>query len=275
MIDSKKLVKELGIIPNKALGQNFLVDEAALSGICELACRGGYPVLEIGPGLGALTYELSMNAPQVVAVEIDKTMVEALNKVLSGRENVKVINRDFLKLKRDELLESVGNRPFSVAANLPYYITSQICMMLIESDLPIRRMVLMMQEEASERFFAKPGSKNYGPLTILSRYLFDVSPAFHLTPTAYYPAPDVNSVVLVFERNANPFPAQMPKILRAAFSMRRKTLQNNMLALAPKPAAIEIIEKSGLPPSIRAETLTPDDFMRLSTEYSAYIGSIL
>ena len=148
MINSKELIKEYGIKANKALGQNFLVDESALAAITELADCGGKKVLEIGPGLGALTNELAQQADKVVCVEVDSLMCSLLEKTLAGHDCVTIINRDFLKVKTDELHSLLGDG-FIVAANLPYYITSDSAMKLIDSPLIIKRMVLMMQQEAA------------------------------------------------------------------------------------------------------------------------------
>lgn len=264
MLNSKDMLTEMGLRPNKALGQNFLIDASALSRIAESADCHGMPVLEIGPGLGALTNELIQTASKLLAVEIDRRMADALMLQFQTQPNLKIVCRDFLKYSDEEIAAELGISQIVVAANLPYYITSPICSRLLESQLPIRRMVLMMQDEAADRFTAKPKAKNYGPLSILAQYLYDVSVVSKLSPAAYYPAPDVNSTVLLFERNANVMPAKLPKVLRAAFAMRRKTLLNNMLGIMPKEAALSVIEQAELEPGVRAEALEADDFVRLA-----------
>lgn len=264
MLNSKDLLTEMGLCPNKALGQNFLVDASALSRIAEIADCHGMPVLEIGPGLGALTNELVQDASRLLAVEIDRRMADALMLQFQTQPNLKIVCRDFLKYSDEEIAAELGSSQIVVAANLPYYITSPICARLLESQLPICRMVLMMQDEAAERFTAKPKAKNYGPLSILAQYLYDVSVVSKLSPASYYPAPDVNSTVLLFERNTNIMPKAMPKILRSAFAMRRKTLLNNMLGIMPKQTSLSAIECAGLEPTVRAEALNADDFVRLA-----------
>lgn len=270
MTDSKEMIKKLGLTPNKALGQNFLIDTEAISRIAALADCQGENVLEIGPGLGALTSALSEKAKNLLAVEIDRTLVGILADGFADKRSVQLICGDFLKVPPAKISAAFGGEPFTVAANLPYYITSPICMRLIESGLPVKRMVLMMQAEAAERFFAAPRDVNYGPLSIVSRYLFDISTELKLSPAAYYPEPSVHSCVLKFERNGSELPPNFIKVLRAAFAMRRKTLRNNMLQLIPKSNVDEVISDAGLLPTVRAEELAAADFVRLADSYNRY-----
>lgn len=271
MIDSKETVKKLGLTPNKALGQNFLIDAAAISRIAAFADCKNANVLEIGPGLGALTAALAEDAKTVLAVEIDRKLFEILSEQFAQEQAVRLVCCDFLKLPPSKISEVFGGEPFIVAANLPYYITSPICMRLLESGLPIERMVLMMQVEAADRFFAAPRDTNYGPLSIISQYLFDISTELRLSPAAYYPEPTVHSCVLKFERNGSALPPQLIKVLRAAFAMRRKTLRNNMLQLVPKNSVDEVISNAGLLPTARAEELEAADFVRLADSYANFV----
>ena len=193
MIDSQKIIKEAGLEANKALGQNFLVDEKALDEIASIAAPEGLNVLEIGPGLGALTDKLAESAKLVLAVEIDRNMVALLEKTLEGRENVRIVGADFLRLKNAAILEHFAGERFIVAANLPYYITSEACMKLIDSELPIERMVLMMQQEAAEHFTAAPRNKCYTPISVLAQRYYAVLQRMKLSPASYYPPPSVDS----------------------------------------------------------------------------------
>ncbi|MBQ3938079.1 MAG: ribosomal RNA small subunit methyltransferase A [Clostridia bacterium] len=264
MIDSKKIIKEAGLDPNKALGQNFLIDESALSGICELACPGGQNVLEIGPGIGALTDRLAESAKLVLAVEIDGNMVELLSKTLAAHNNVRIVHSDFLRMKNSAILDGFGGEAFTVAANLPYYITSEAAMKLIDSDLPINRMVLMMQKEAAEHFIAAPRAKCYTPVSVISQRYYTVSQCMKLTPASYYPEPAVDSAVLLFERNGCAYDRDFSRVVKTAFSMRRKTLRNNLSKIVPKDTVPVILEDALLSPSARAEELSPEDFSRLA-----------
>ena len=271
MMNLKEILEKNNIVPNKALGQNFLIDETALERIAGLSTEDGLPVLEIGAGLGALTERLAQRTEKMVAVEIDKVLFNILSEVFADKPNVQLIRKDFLKISEDEILSLFNEGSFNVAANLPYYITSPICEKLINPVFPIKRMVLMMQQEAAERFLSLPKAKNYVPLTVLTRQLFDVSTVFALSPASYYPQPSVNSVVLKFERKDSSMPEYMPKIVRAAFAMRRKTLRNNLSVLIDKSAVDKVITDADLMPSARAETLSNEDFIRLSEAYREYL----
>lgn len=260
----RDLITEYGLTPNKALGQNFLVDDSATELIVRTAAEPGLALLEIGPGLGALTFPLAETGLPLAAVELDK----ALAQILRGRlpERVHILNADFLKVRDAELAALPGfSEGVSVAANLPYYVTSPICMRLVLSELPVRRMTLMMQKEAAERFLAGPHDKNYVPLTVLAQWLFDVTPILELSPASYWPQPDVSSAVLRFDRSENELPAAMPRLVKAAFAMRRKTLVNNLCALGlTKSVAAELLGAAGISPGARAEELSPEDFARLA-----------
>lgn len=270
MLDTMKVIKANGLFPNKALGQNFLIDRDMILNIARSVEPEGISVLEIGAGLGALTFELAERAQRLVAFEIDGRLFNILSDSLSGRPGVELIQADFLKYPTQKLLELFEGKSFYVAANLPYYITTPICLRLIESALPICGMTLMMQEEAADRFFAKPSDKNYGPLSVLSQLYYDVDRRLRLGPDAYYPRPEVNSVVLGFRRNAYAHVAGLPRIVHAAFAMRRKTLYNNLSVLFGKEGAQALIARSGIAPNVRAEKLLPEDFIKLAKYASEY-----
>ena len=271
MLDSRIILKENGVVPNKALGQNFLVDENAVERIVKLCRCDGLPVLEIGPGLGSLTSELVRSASHVTAVEIDGRMVELLTKYAEC-DNLNIMKADFIKLSSAEINHAMHDRAFIAAGNLPYYITAPICQKLLDDELSIIRMVLMMQEEAAERLTAKPSDRNYVPLTVLAQQKYDISLGLKLSPASYYPAPDVNSVVMVFEPGGRTVPRNFSKVVKASFAMRRKTLMNNLQALADKAKAAKILEMAELAPSTRAETLTIDQFVMLTESYNRIMG---
>jgi len=264
--DIKQKLAQHGIAPNKALGQNFLADERCADAIARAACADAFSVLEIGPGLGALTKQLLTYAPRVAAVEIDKAMADVLNADFAGDSRLHIIHADFLKTDLNELACTLGE-PFSVAANLPYYATTPICMRLLQSGLNISSMTLMMQKEASARFFASPRSKNYTPLTILSKLYYDTETLFSLAPHAYYPQPEVDSAVL--HMRAKPGVKRDPglaQLLNAAFAMRRKTLINNLRACGMRPDEAEaLLARAGIAAAARAEELEPEAFAALFT----------
>ncbi len=263
----RELTEKYGITPNKALGQNFLADENAAHAIVLAAAEPGLPVLEIGPGLGALTSPLVDTGLTVAAVELDSAMCAVLKAELGDK--LHLVNADFLKCGLAEVHAALGGGDISVVGNLPYYITGAIVQRLVLSGLPIRRMTLMMQKEASERFTAGPGEKNYVPVTVLAQRLFDVCPIMDLSPASYWPQPDVASTVLLFERNGKDMPKMLPRVVKAAFAMRRKTLLNNLSALGrKKDRAAELITSGGLDPRARAETLTCGDFVSLAEAFA-------
>lgn len=271
MMNAKELINTYGLYPNKSLGQNFLIDDAVCLQIAALSRCEGNPVLEIGPGLGALTSELVKSASEVFAVEIDGNMVKILSEQLRSCTNLRVIHADFIKYPLSLLASALNGKPCIVAGNLPYYITAAICQKLLESEINIPRMVLMVQEEAAERFLASPGDKNYVPLSIAAQQKYTISIAHRLSPSSYYPAPDVNSCVLLFERNENEPIPNFYRIVKAAFAMRRKTLYNNMQSLLNKRASSIVIECASLNPSVRAETLTIEQFSALTKAYNRFI----
>ncbi|MBQ9832440.1 MAG: ribosomal RNA small subunit methyltransferase A [Clostridia bacterium] len=258
MTSTKELLKKYDITPNKALGQNFLSNQAALNKIIEEACIDGKNVLEIGPGLGALTRELVLRAKAVTAVEIDAKMV----KVLSDIEGLNLIHQDFLKT---DVSEVFGGENFIVAANLPYYVTTPICMKLLDDSDRIESMTLMLQKEAAQRFFAPVGSKKYGPMTILANRSYNITRVLELSPSDYFPMPDVDSWVIHLEKKqgVQSMP-QFSKLLDRAFLMRRKTLVNNLMSGGIlRSEAEELVQSAGLPLSVRAEAVTIEQFEKL------------
>ena len=266
-MDIKSQLKQYNIIPNKALGQNFLADEAAVNTIIASAEIEGKNVLEIGAGMGALTHRLNALAKKLLVVEIDKAMVDVLSSMAwSNPENIKIIHSDFLKVSDETLYDELGD-DFCVVANLPYYITTPVCMKLLQSGLPIESMTLMMQKEAAVRFTAPANSKLYSPLAVLIEYLYNTEEIMELTPASYYPQPDVNSTVLSLSSKKSDLSCVKPlsRILKAAFATRRKTIQNNLLSLGlTKTEAAELLNSVNIPCSARAEQLSVNDFLHIT-----------
>jgi len=269
--DIKALLQQEGLTPNKALGQNFLADEGAARRIAEASGAVEYPVLEIGPGLGALTEMLLSVSPFVTAVEIDAAMVRVLQKRFGESSKFSLLHEDFLKTDLSSL--SALQSGCAVAANLPYYVTTPICMKLLTSSLPIKSMALMLQKEAADRFFAQPSSRQYGPLSVLARHYYDVSPLMSLSPQSYYPQPEVDSSVILLTRKEDaeelPF---LPRTLDAAFAMRRKTMLNNIKAAGfSKEETEALLTEAGIAPSARAEALPIEAFVQLASAWEIAI----
>lgn len=259
-----------GLAPNKALGQNFLINEPLRDDM--LAGIGSLPVYEIGPGLGALTEGLLREGRHVLAVEKDAAMVRILEDSFP-QQTLQLRHADALKLPLAEVSQALGGGPFWVAGNLPYYITSPMLLLLLSSRLPIQGMTLMMQAEASSRFFAPPGDRVYGPLRVLASLAYHVERVALLSPYAYYPQPKISSAIVRFTGDARRIPEGFPRFLQDAFHMRRKTIYNNLLQMAYGKEEIRAaLAAGGCAPESRAEALEPATLLRIFTLLSGTTG---
>ena len=252
----KERLSRFGLTPNKALGQNFLADQGARDALIDAMNVDNRPVLEIGPGLGALTEGLLQRAKAVAAVEKDAAMIRVLQETLSSPRLI-LVEGDILKADIAALHKELGGGPLTVAGNLPYYITTPIVLMLLKCALPIACMTLMLQQEAAERFFAGPADRVYGPLTVAAQCGYDVEEVLKLPPSAYYPQPDVHSAVVRLVSKCAPLPEGFLSFLQSAFAMRRKTLLNNLLSGYPRETIREAMKSANLPEGVRAEALEP------------------
>lgn len=273
-VSPKALCRRLALTPKKALGQHFLLHpEQAQRIVTALNLSGQETVVEIGAGLGALTFFLSQVAGRVVALELDGRLVDILHQeIVPGIANVQVINQDVLEFDFVGLSQTLG-QSLSVTGNLPYQITTPLLFKLISAKAVLQTMVFMVQREVGERLLARPGGKDYGILSVLLQYHADIERIFYLSPGNFYPAPQVESLVLrLTPRLAIP-PAQdetqFTQIVKTAFATRRKTLKNSLAARAvnfqSSPEAIlTILDKLGIDPQRRAETLRVEDFVGIS-----------
>lgn len=256
--------------PNKALGQNFLIDEPArdrmLQGI------DGMPVYEIGPGLGALTEGLLREGRRVAAVEKDAAMAHILQETLCNGA-LHVIHADVLELPPHTPYVLLGGGPFYVAGNLPYYITTPLVLQLLTSGLPIQGMTLMVQQEAAQRFFAQPGDRVYGPLRVLTAAAFTVSPVLTLSPSSFYPQPAVHSAIVRLTGDATRIPTGFAAFLHDVFAMRRKTLCNNLLQCGyTKDVVLDCLSDLHLPADVRASAMEPAALQALFTRLGTTAG---
>lgn len=272
-LTSPKTIKEIsrrfGFAFKKGLGQNFLISGDVIENIAESAAGGG--ILEIGPGFGVLTHELSRVADKVVSLEIDERLIDVLAFTLSDCNNVKIINADVLKIDLRKLIADEFSGRINVAANLPYYITTPIITRLLEERLPIDNIIVMVQKEVAKRMKAEPSSKDYGAVTLLCRYyaepeIIDIVPA-----QMFVPPPKVDSAVLRLRMLEKPRVGVIDEkvffsTVRAAFSQRRKTLLNCISSYfsVPKGIASEWLTKSGIDPLRRGETLSIEEFAMLA-----------
>lgn len=275
---TKEIIRKYGFSLKKSLGQNFLIDQNVLSKIVSAAeldpTKGA---LEIGPGIGALTQQLAKRAGKVVAVEIDQRLIPILQETLEGYGHVKVVHGDILKLKLGELFAENFSEVsgVSVVANLPYYVTTPIVMKLLEDKLPLEHIVVMIQKEVAKRMAARPGTKDYGSLSIAVQYYCEPELVAIVPHTVFIPQPNVDSAVIKLKLRKEP-PVEVEdeafffEVVQASFAQRRKTIANNLLVRffsKDNRAALEnVLQAAGIEPSRRGETLTLAEFARLSHE---------
>lgn len=269
----RSVLDRFGFSFSKGLGQNFLIDGNIVRSIRESAgvTKDDY-VLEIGPGFGTLTEELLLHAKKVVAVEIDKRLIEVLDYTLEGFDNFKLINEDIMKLDLDRLVqEEFEGQPFKILANLPYYITTPIITKLIEKDLPASSMTFMVQKEVADRIVAKPGNKQYGSLTVFIDYYSQAKIVCKAPKSVFIPQPKVESSVVQLDLKKD-LPdldkTKLFKLVHAGFQQRRKNILNSMtsdksLGLDKKTLE-EILVDLDIDPRSRAETLSLDQFIEVA-----------
>lgn len=267
------LLKSAGFSFKKSLGQNFLIDGSVCPAMAEAACDKNCGAIEIGPGIGVLTKELSRSAKKVIAIELDERLKKILPKTLADCDNVDVIYADALKLDLKRLIEEklADCERVCVCANLPYYITSPIVMSLLESRLPIDTITVMVQREAAERLCAEVGSREAGAVTVAVSYYAEKEILFDVPRESFVPAPNVDSAVIQLKILEKP-PVEVRDekhffaLVRACFAQRRKTLVNtvsNTLNI-PKEKLREVLSEIGLSETVRAEQLTLTQLAELS-----------
>lgn len=263
---TRHILKAFNLRASKRLGQNFLVDSGVVQAIVTAAeISAGDEVLEIGPGIGTLTQGLLEGGAKVTAVELDKKLPAVLAETLAGYENFKLVQGDILKIDVAELMPS----GFKVVANLPYYITTQILLTLLERKLPVTKIVTMVQREVAERMTAAPNSKSYGAMTVAVQFRADVRIAFEVPPEKFLPRPEVTSAVVVCDVRESPFSVTdetfFIKVVRGAFGQRRKTLVNSLIGAGfMREKIIAALEEAEITPERRAETLSIEDFANLA-----------
>lgn len=274
---TRAVLERHGFTFKKSFGQNFLTDINILQKIVDTAeIDRNVNVIEIGPGIGALTEFLAENAAEVMAFEIDERLVPILADTLRDFDNVKVINEDILKSDLQARIKKFANPnlPIKVVANLPYYITTPILMHLIKSGIPFSEFVVMMQREVADRISAQPNSKSYGSLSIAVQYYMTAKVAFIVPRTVFVPAPNVDSAILKMTRRDKPAvevkdEAFFFKVSKASFTHRRKTLWNNLTSYFGKSNEVKTklesaLDNAELSPSVRGEALGLQEFARLA-----------
>lgn len=273
---SPKIVREIIDLYDfnfkKSLGQNFLIDKNFVDKIVDAADIENQNVLEIGPGIGTITYEMAKLAKKVVAVEIDQTLIPILDENLEEFANAKVINQDILKADLKKLVEEEFNgESFKVVSNLPYYITTPIIEMLITTGLPCDDMTIMVQKEVAERMVASESDKEYSSLSVFIKFYTEAEVITNLPKSVFMPQPKIDSTILnlklrIYDENVNQ--DLLFKLVRAGFNKRRKTILNSMSDVIEKDRLKEAFAKVNLAENLRAENLSIDDFINLTNELS-------
>lgn len=265
-IDIKTILSECGFGFKKQFGQNFITDKNLLSSIVSLSgAEEGDTVVEIGCGAGTLTRALAEKVKKVIAFEVDKTLQPVLERTLAGLDNVEVVFKDFLKVNISEFESKIGS--YKVVANLPYYITTPLIMKIIEEGGACKSLTVMVQEEVAARLCAKAGTADYGAITAMIAPRADCKIIKRVPRTLFYPRPNVDSAVVKFdfvkkmELNEN-----YKKVVQAAFSSRRKTLENNLVNAfkLTRAEAQKILCDCGIDLKARGETLSFEQFALLS-----------
>ena len=269
------ICKRFDIKMSKKLGQNFLIKRGIVDEIVHAAeITVGEPVLEVGPGIGTLTQGLAQSGADVTAIELDRRLLEVLDTTLASYDNVRIIHGDVLKLDVPTIM---NHKPFKVVANLPYYITSPIIMSLLESKLPIERLVVMVQKEVALRMIAKPGTKDYGALSVAVQYYTEPDIVLDVPPKSFLPAPAVtSSVIRCVLRDKPPVDVIDEKlffrVVKAGFAQRRKTFSNTMKTTGLTRDRIEeLLAKANIDGQRRGETFTLQEFADVANAWAALI----
>ena len=269
------ICKRFDIKMSKKLGQNFLIKRGIVDEIVHAAeLTPGEPVLEVGPGIGTLTQGLAQSGADVTAIELDRRLLEVLDTTLASYDNVRIIHGDVLKLDVPSIM---NHKPFKVVANLPYYITTPIIMSLLESKLPIERLVVMVQKEVALRMVAKPGTKDYGALSVAVQYYTEPDIVLDVPPKSFLPAPAVtSSVIRCVLRDKPPVDVIDEKlffrVVKAGFAQRRKTFANTMKTTGlSKDRIEELLAKANIDGQRRGETFILQEFADVANAWASLI----
>ncbi len=269
------ICKRFDIKMSKKLGQNFLIKRGIVDEIVHAAeLTPGEPVLEVGPGIGTLTQGLAQSGADVTAIELDRRLLEVLDTTLASYDNVRIVHGDVLKL---DVATIMNHKPFKVVANLPYYITTPIIMSLLESKLPIERLVVMVQKEVALRMVAKPGTKDYGALSVAVQYYTEPDIVLDVPPKSFLPAPAVTSSVIRCVLRDKPSVDVIDeklffRVVKAGFAQRRKTFSNTMKTTGLSRDRIEeLLAKANIDGQRRGETFTLQEFADVANAWASLI----
>lgn len=266
---TREILNTYNLRAKKNFGQNFLVD-ASVTGRMASTLRDDGVVIEVGPGIGSLTEELAKRAKHVRSYEIDERLIPVLEDTLKDYDNVEIVLQDILETDINKELQPLVEKykHIEFAANLPYYITTPVLFKLFESSIPFEKIVVMIQKEVADRFSAKPGTKEYGALSVESQYLYDVKKLFNVPRTSFNPAPNVDSAVISFTKHEKNEAVDNEELffelVKACFKQRRKTLYNNLREyFDSKEKAESLLLKANIPLETRAEMLDLNQYIEL------------
>ncbi|MDE6500911.1 MAG: 16S rRNA (adenine(1518)-N(6)/adenine(1519)-N(6))-dimethyltransferase RsmA [Ruminococcus sp.] len=269
----REIMSRHGFSFSKGLGQNFIINPEICPKIAENGnAQKGFGILEIGTGFGVLTAELARRADKVTAVEIDKRLLPVLDETLAEFDNVKIINQDVMKVDLNKIIaEEFQGMRVAVCANLPYYITSPVIMLLLESRLPVESITVMVQKEAGQRLCAKVGTREAGAITVGVNYYGTVKQLFGVSRGNFMPSPNVDSVVIRIDLNQNyRLEPESEKfffrVVKAGFAQRRKTLANAVSAQVgvPKETVYAVLRETRLPENVRTESMSMEQLIEFS-----------
>lgn len=280
---TKAILEKYGFSFKKSLGQNFLIDTNILRNIVDYAeLTEGSAAIEIGPGIGALTEQLAKRCKKVVAFEIDQRLLPILADTLEPYPNTSIIHQDILKADVARVIqeELAGIDDIMVVANLPYYVTTPIILKLLEENLPIRGIVVMLQKEVADRISARPGTKEYGSLSIAIQYYTEAETVMVVPKTVFMPQPNVDSAVIRLTKRKEPLVPVISEdflftVTRASFAQRRKTILNNLTSQLErgkekKEQILQALSQAEIEPGRRGESLSIPEFARLSDALYPY-----
>lgn len=271
---SPKVVKDIidfyGFRFSKSLGQNFLIDKNFVDKIVDGADVEGKNVLEVGPGIGTISYEMAKSAKKLVLIEIDSALIPILEENMAEYDNVEIIHADILKTDLKEVQEKYfGGEEFVFVSNLPYYITTPIIEKIFKEDIDCTSMTIMVQKEVADRMVATEKDKDYSSLSVFVKYYSDAKKITKVPKSVFMPQPKIDSTVLTLELREYKKDVDKDKLfalVRAGFEKRRKTIVNSLSAVADKEDIKKALANLGLKENLRAENLSLDDFINISKE---------
>ncbi len=269
--DARDLLRKYDLLPKRSFSQNFLIQPRAIAQIADATAALGHRVVELGPGLGALTYALLERGCHVLGVELDRNMVRVLRAEFSDQERLELRHADAAKVDLAQYSSACGSK-LVVAGNLPYQATGAILRRVIAHRVVLHGAVMMVQREVRDRLVAEPGTKQYGALTVFTRAAFEIETVCRLRPGSFYPAPKVDSAVVRLLPRKIPLAEEtetFQSVVRAAFQMRRKTLRNALRALGNADRADRALSGAGIDPARRGETLSIEEFASLAECWDA------